>query len=137
MAWKHSFIRSCFGKARSTGVLTRIGNHPDSHVGDVGFHLVGDQFDAPTNWLNVVPGNGTRVDLPDGTILKNLNLSRYKTDFENRVRDLADIPGNNVEVSIQTIYTSRNSSLRPDIIRTAYRVNGGRWQRARFQNRAG
>jgi Pretoxin HINT domain/DNA/RNA non-specific endonuclease len=131
-------LDSVDGRRGTDGVGTQsIGKHSDAQPGDVGFHLIGDQFAGPSNWLNVVPGNGTSVTLPNGAKLMSLNLSRYKIDFENRVKDLAKDPSNNVEVIIEPVYDVTNSTLRPDQIMTSHRVNGGVWKINIFENKAG
>jgi hypothetical protein len=82
---------------------------------DVGFHLIGDRFNGPTNRLNVVPGNGK--PLSDG--LPNLNQGPYKA-FEN---------------SIRPQYNASNLTTRPDEFNAAYRVNGGKWIEREFVNK--
>ncbi|MCG8317040.1 MAG: DNA/RNA non-specific endonuclease [Pseudomonadales bacterium] len=106
-------------------------------TGDIGFHLIGNQFNGPINRVNVVPGNGRPVDLPDGTHLSNLNQGRYASEFENRIRELASDPNNTVEIRIEPIYRRGNDTMRPDEFFTAYRVNGGDWVENSFMNRAG
>jgi len=78
---------------RDTGLPVKIGK--EGAPSDVGFHLIGDRFNGPTNRLNVVAGNGK--PLADG--LPNLNQGAYKR-FENRVAHLASDPHNTVELRI-------------------------------------
>lgn len=102
---------------------------------DVAFHLIGNQFDGPTNGLNLVPGSGRSIILSDGTKLKNLNLSRYKTDFENPVAEIYKQTGKNVPVKIEAIYDS--NTIRPEGFVTKYQKADGTWIRVQFENRAG
>jgi hypothetical protein len=44
---------------RNTTLQTAIGK--EGAPTDIGFHLIADSFEAPTNRLNVVPGNGVRL----------------------------------------------------------------------------
>jgi hypothetical protein len=108
---------------------TSIGKSADAQAGDVGFHLVGDQFNGPINRLNVVPGNGVTQGQ-----LKSLNLSGYKM-WENEVADLAR--SNNVVMKVEPMYSPNNLTTRPDAFRASYRVNGGNWETTVFRNRAG
>ena len=55
---------------KGQSLQTKIGN--EGLESDVGFHLIGDQFNGPINRLNVVQGNGKPIDG-----LKNLNTSAY------------------------------------------------------------
>lgn len=121
---------------RTNGVSTTdIGR--EGVDGDIGFHLIGDQFNGPINRVNVVPGNGTPIDLPDGTHVANLNQGRYASQFENPVRELAQNPNNAVEIRVESVYRGNNTSARPDEFIASYRVNGGDWVDSRFINRAG
>jgi len=104
--------------------------------GDVGFHLIGDQFNGPINRVNVVPGNGKPLDLPDGTRVPNLNQGPYSR-FESKVRELASIPGNKVEINVEAVYLPGNNTNRPDAFITRYRENGGQWVKQSFDNQAG
>lgn len=97
---------------------------------DVGFHLIGDRFNGPTNRLNVVPGNGK--PLTDG--LPNLNQGAYKR-FENQVAHLAADPNDTVEVRVEPHYNAGNLTNRPDGFTAAYRVNGGDWIEREFVNK--
>ena len=77
------------GRSGTDGVSTvKIGKEGED--GDIGFHLIGDQFDGPTNRLNVVPGNGKRVD-PKGK--PNLNQGQYAR-FESAVKKAKQDPAN-------------------------------------------
>ena len=91
---------------------------------DVGFHFVGDQFDGP-------------ITLADGDILKNLNLSRYKTDFEHPVANIYRDTGNPVSISIEPVYKRTNTTLRPDGFRASYQKPDGAWENVMFKNKAG
>jgi hypothetical protein len=119
------------GRVTTDGLKTSdIGASVDARTGDVGFHLVGDQFNGPINKLNVVPGNGVSQNG-----LKNLNQSGYKM-WENEVAAQAR-GGANVEVRIESTYSPGNVTTRPDTFRASYRVNGGDWVTSIFRNRAG
>ena len=89
---------------------------------DVGFHLIADSLNGPTNRLNVVPGNG----LPTGDGVPSLNQGVCK-QFENQVRTLAFDPANTVEVKVQPQHDPGNLTTRPDQIVGSCRVNGGEW----------
>jgi DNA/RNA non-specific endonuclease len=97
---------------------------------DVGFHLIGDRFNGPTNRLNVVPANGE--PLADG--LPNLNQGPYKA-FENQIAKLASDPHNTVELRIRPQYNAGNLTNRPDEFNVGYRVNGGKWIEREFVNK--
>jgi len=113
---------------RDTGLQEQIGK--EGAPSDVGFHLIGDRFNGPTNRLNVVAGNGK--PLADG--LPNLNQGAYKR-FENQVAQLASDPHNTVELRIQPQYSPSNLTTRPDGFSAAYRVNGGDWIEREFVNK--
>jgi hypothetical protein len=125
-------------QAEGTVELTPAGRDSDLQAAigkegeptDVGFHLVGDRFNGPTNRLNVVPGNGK--PLSDG--LPNLNQGAYKR-FENQVAKLASDPNNTVDVRIGAEYNPGNATTRPDGFTAAYRVNGGDWIEREFVNK--
>lgn len=123
------------GRAGTDGVSTvKIGK--EGVEGDIGFHLIGDQFDGPTNRLNVVPGNGKKTD-PEGK--PNLNQGQY-AKFERAVKAAALDPANkgkSVEIKVSSQYSVENSSNRPDSFVASYRVKGGRWQKFQFQNKQG
>ncbi|WP_201581390.1 MULTISPECIES: DNA/RNA non-specific endonuclease [Psychrobacter] len=110
---------------------TKIGNDKGSKSGDVGFHLIGNQFNGPINRLNVVPGNGK----PSNGVA-NLNQGAYASKFESKVKALA-AAGKKVEVRIEPIYRSGNNTTRPDTIRTSYRIENGTWRTRTFKNQAG
>ena len=82
---------------------TTIGNGPDSLPGDVGFHLIGDQFGGPINTLNVVPGNGQNQNG-----LTNLNTGAYSVGFENPLRERIR---NNGATEV-TIFPQYNDNIR-------------------------
>jgi hypothetical protein len=106
----------------------RIGD--EGRPTDIGFHVIADRFGGQTNRLNVVPGNGVRID--DG--LPNLNQGAYKR-FENMVARLAEDPAKRVEVRIEMRYDPANASSRPDMFEASYRVNGGQWRTQSFDNK--
>ncbi|MEO4184631.1 LysM peptidoglycan-binding domain-containing protein, partial [Acinetobacter pittii] len=103
---------------------------------DVGFHFIGNQFDGPINRLNVIPGSGRSVTLSDRTLLKNLNQSRYKIDFENPVAEIYRQTGKNVPVGIKVIYNRDTKTSRPDFFEVKYQKDG-RWLTTPFENKAG
>ena len=113
---------------RDTNLQAEIGK--EGEPTDVGFHLIGDHFNGPTNRLNVVPGNGK--PLTDG--LPNLNHGANKR-FENQVAKLASDANNSVEVRIQPEYNPGNLTTRPDGFTAAYRMNGGDWIEREFVNK--
>ena len=121
------------GRAGSGGVNTvTIGKGPDAQSGDIGFHLIGDQFGGPTNELNVVPGNGvSQGGMP------NLNQGPYAS-WERAVKNLAADPANGpVEMRVEPQYYEGNMTTRPDAFYASYRVNSGDWVTRMFRNRAG
>lgn len=81
---------------------------------DVGFHAIGNQFHGPINRLNVFPGSGRSIAVSDGEVMKNLNLSRYKVDFENPVANLIHKTGQPVPIRVEIIYNKSNMASRPD-----------------------
>lgn len=118
------------GRQTTDGVTTvSIGQSEDALPGDVGFHLIGDQFDGPINNLNVVAGNGVSLGQ-----LKALNLSGYKR-WENKIAKLAR--QGTVTVRIKAVYSSGNHKTRPDVITAEYQDNEGRWVKSVFRNKAG
>lgn len=106
---------------------TAIGN--EGKTTDVGFHLIADRFGAPTNRLNVVPGNGK----PIGDGLPNLNNGAYK-QFENNLATLR-AEGKAVDMRVHAQYNPGNTSARPDAFVAEYRVDGGRWVSQKFINK--
>ena len=103
----------------------------EGYKSDVGFHLVADRFNGPTNRLNVVPGNGKR--LKDG--LPNLNQGPYK-QFENDIFELASKNPGKVELKIELRYNHGNISARPDVIYGSYRLSGSNeWIKKSFINK--
>ncbi|UOD29976.1 DNA/RNA non-specific endonuclease [Massilia violaceinigra] len=104
---------------------------------DVGFHAIGNQFDGPINRLNVFPGSGRSITLSDGEVLKNLNLSRYKVDFENPVAKLIRETGQPVPIRFETIYNKSNMTSRPDAFKASYQQADGNWREVLFRNKAG
>ncbi|HET6237155.1 MAG TPA: DNA/RNA non-specific endonuclease [Acetobacteraceae bacterium] len=113
---------------RDTGLQEKIGK--EGAPSDVGFHLIGDRFNGPTNRLNVVAGNGK--PLADG--LPNLNQGACKR-LENQVAHLASDPYNTAELRIQPRYSSGNLTTRPDGFSAAYRINCGDWIEREFVNK--
>ena len=113
---------------RDNALQDKIGK--EGEPTDVGFHLIGDRFNGPTNRLNVVPGNGK--PLTDG--LPNLNQGAYKR-FENQVAKLAEDPNNTVDVRVQPHYDPSNMTNRPDGFVASYRVNDGDWIEREFVNK--
>ena len=67
----------------------------------------------------------------------SLNLSRWKTDFENPVAELAAKTGSPVPVKISVGYADGNVSLRPDAFLTQYQRASGAWVKEHFLNQAG
>lgn len=116
------------GRKTTDGVTTvSIGQSRDAEEGDVGFHLIGDQFDGPINLLNVVPGNG--VSFKE---LKSLNLSGYKK-WEHTIAELAR--SRQVSVKIKLVYSAKGR--RPGTITAAYLDDDGNWVKKTFENKAG
>lgn len=116
------------GRKTTDGVTTvSIGQSGDAEEGDVGFHLIGDQFDGPINLLNVVPGNG--VSFKE---LKSLNLSGYKK-WEYTIAELAR--SRQVSVKIKLVYSAKGR--RPDSITASYLDEDGNWVKKTFENKAG
>jgi hypothetical protein len=107
-----------------------IGRGTDAKLGDVGFHLVGDLFNGPINFLNVVPGNGRRRGM-----LKNLNTGIYAKWERGIKREL--MQGHRVELRIDAVYHAGNATTRPDAFQCVHRVNNGSWNVAVFRNQAG
>lgn len=106
----------------------RIGNEGRST--DVGFHVIADILGGQTNRLNVVPGNGRRID--DGQ--PNLNTGQYGR-FERAVRELAADPNRNVEMRVEMRYNDGNTTNRPDEFVAKFRVDGGRWREQTLTNK--
>lgn len=106
----------------------RIGN--EGRDTDVGFHVIADILGGQTNRLNVVPGNGRRID--DGQ--PNLNTGQYGR-FERAVRELAADPNKNVEIRVEMRYADGNTTNRPDDFVAMFRVDGGRWREQTLTNK--
>lgn len=121
------------GRQITDGVTTvSIGQSADAEEGDVGFHLIGDQFDGPINNLNVVPGNGVSVGE-----LKSLNLSGYKR-WENQIAKLArQNKKAKVAVRIDAVYSKKGQSTRPKMFTASYKDENGAWVKTIFRNKAG
>ncbi|MFG6177464.1 DNA/RNA non-specific endonuclease [Halomonas sp. THAF12] len=123
------------GRAGTDGISTSVIGK-EGRPGDVGFHLIGDQFGGPTNRLNVVPGNGARAD-PSGP--PNLNQGQYGK-FELSMKRAAQDPvnaGRNIEVKITPQYAKGNATNRPDAFVASYRIEGKRPRKFRFKNQQG
>ncbi|MBW8756986.1 MAG: DNA/RNA non-specific endonuclease, partial [Burkholderiales bacterium] len=122
------------GRAGTDGWSTvKIGQGPDSQPGDVGFHLIGDQFGGPTNKLNVVPGNGFRL----GADVPNLNQGAYKS-WEEYVKGVAaNNPNAVVEMRVEPVYNLGNLTSRPDAFNASHRIDGGNWTTRIFRNTQG
>lgn len=121
------------GRQITDGITTvSIGQSEDAEEGDVGFHLIGDQFDGPINNLNVVPGNGVSVGA-----LKSLNLSGYKR-WENQIAKLArQNKKAKVTVRIDAVYSKKSQSTRPKMFTASYKDENGAWVKTVFRNKAG
>lgn len=118
------------GRHTTDGVTTvSIGQSEDAEEGDVGFHLIGDQFNGPINNLNVVPGNGVSVGE-----LKSLNLSAYKR-WENQIAKLAK--KNKVTVRIDAVYSKKSKTTRPKMFTASYKDENGAWVKTVLRNKAG
>ena len=128
-------LESLNGRKGIDGVsTTAIGK--EGQTGDVGFHLIGDQFGGPTNRLNVVPGNGKRVD-PDGP--PNLNQGAY-AKFEKAIKKARNDPNNigkDIEVKVVPVYNSYNKTNRPDYFEAEYRIGNDKRKEFLFENRQG
>ncbi len=112
---------------RRPGLQASIG-----HAGrdtDVGFHLLAHAFGGPTNPLNVVAGNGQRLE--DG--LTNLNQGAYKK-FENEVRAHLKA-GHDVQVEIHVVYKPGNTTRRPDKFAINVTVDGAMQAEYKFKNK--
>jgi LysM repeat protein len=105
---------------------TQIGN--EGMDSDVGFHLIGDQFDGPINRLNVVQGNGKPVNG-----MRNLNTGAY-AQLERMWRQELQA-GNTVNVRINTSYNS--TGVRPDSFTVWYQIGNNRPRTATLLNQAG
>ncbi|WP_416188729.1 DNA/RNA non-specific endonuclease [Pseudoalteromonas carrageenovora] len=128
-------LQKADGRAGTDGVSTvLIGK--EGEIGDIGFHLIGDQFDGPTNRLNVVPGNGKRID---PNLPPNLNQGAY-AKFERKVKDVRLDPvnaGKDIEIKIKPKYRKSNQTNRPDQFEVSYRVGGGELESFIFKNQQG
>jgi hypothetical protein len=87
--------------------------------------------------INVVPDSGRSITLSNGDVLKNLNLSRYKTDFEHPVANIYRETGNPVPISIEAVYKRNNTTLRPDGFRASYQKPDRAWENVLFKNKPG
>ena len=124
--------RACLHFKNGDITTTNIGKDKGSKTGDVGFHLIGNQFNGPINRLNVVPGNGKPANG-----VANLNQGAYASKFESKVKALS-AAGKKLEVRIEPVYRSGNNTTRPDPFRTQYReVGTSRWTTNDFKNQPG
>ena len=124
--------RACLHFKNGDITTTNIGKDKGSKTGDVGFHLIGNQFNGPINRLNVVPGNGKPANG-----VANLNQGAYASKFESKVKALS-AAGKKLEVRIEPVYRSGNNTTRPDSFRTQYReVGTSRWTTNDFKNQPG
>ena len=98
---------------------------------DVGFHLLADSLNGPTNPLNVVPGNGK----PIGDGLANLNQGAYAS-LERTIRKMASSSAAPVEIRVTPQYTAGNLSRRPDTIVVEVRSGAQDWTVDEFLNKA-
>ncbi|WP_206752974.1 hypothetical protein, partial [Massilia aquatica] len=114
----HPGVEMCITKWPNT-----IGN--EGVFEDVGFHAIGNQFHGPMNRLNVFPGSGRSIAVSDGEVMKNLNLSRYKVDFENPVANLIHKTGQPVPIRFEIIYNKSNMTSRPDAFKASYQQADG------------
>ncbi len=91
--------------------------------GDIGFHLIGDQFGAETNRLNIVPGN---------KILNNNSAGNFGA-IENMLAKEYDA-GNAVMFQVKPVYNEGNLTNRPDSFEVFYQVNDGPQHNITFVN---
>ena len=128
-------LQKADGRAGTDGVSTvLIGK--EGKTGDIGFHLIGDQFDGPTNRLNVVPGNGKRID---PNLPPNLNQGAY-AKFERKVKEVRLDPNNDgkdIEIKIKPRYSKSNQTNRPDDFIASYKVAGEKPIKYKFKNQQG
>ena len=59
----------------------------------------------------------------------------YKVQFENIVRNILDTTDRVVEIQVAAIYSSGNTTSRPDVFEVRFRTDAGDWRRARFINK--
>ena len=97
---------------------------------DVGFHLLADSLNGPTNPLNVVPGNGKPIC--DG--LANLNQGAYAS-LEGTIRKMASSSATPVGIRITPQYIAGNLSRRSDTILVEVRTKGRNPLRSYFNNK--
>ena len=128
-------LQKADGRSGTDGVSTvLIGK--EGQIGDIGFHLIGDQFDGPTNRLNVVSGNGKRID---PNLPPNLNQGSY-AKFETKVKKARLDPknlGKDIEIRIKPKYRKSNQTNRPDQFEASYRVGNGELESFIFKNKQG
>jgi len=105
---------------------TKIGNEGRKH--DVGFHLIGDQFNGAINRLNVLMGNGKPIRGKP-----NLNTGSFK-QIETIWRKALDA-GKEVEVKLRPVYDT--DSKRPDRFEISYKIGKGKWTTETLENTAG
>jgi hypothetical protein len=100
--------------------------------GDVGFHLIADSFNGPTNRLNVVAANGKSING-----FANLNQGAYRS-MEDWIRTAAKEAGDGkVEIKIRAFYDDKTA--RPSELVIAFKVEGSDegWLHAIFRNDEG
>jgi DNA/RNA non-specific endonuclease len=121
-----------------TNVQTEIGHSGRPKVNgkypDVGFHLIGHQFDAEVNYLNVVAGDAK---------LNGNAVGKYGALENQLAKELA--AGKRVEVNIELIYdeTQTGTALerRPKTFVYNYRISDAQgnftspWKKRVFQNK--
>ena len=105
--------------SRNNNLQAKIGK--EGEEGDVGFHLIGNQFDAETNRLNVVSGNGVLNGNTKG-------IGSYG-EFEASLKTLASEPGARVELDIDIKYDPNTADKRPTEFVARYRTykGNGEW----------
>jgi hypothetical protein len=102
---------------------SEIGKGKDAQPGDIGFHAGANQFRFRGGPLNVSPGNG------------DLNNREYKA-FEYKLAKLRD-SGSRVDTDFETVFNPDNNTSRPDVYRIVYKIDNGKLQEKKFNNRRG
>ena len=80
--------------------------------GDVGFHLIGRQFGGVSEATNLVPASGL------------LNNGAFQALEEIWAAKLRQTPPVDIRVEIDILYTSGNTSIRPDSFLVKWTENG-------------
>ena len=126
-------IQLSTGHSRLRAALQTAIGHLGRALGfskDVGFHLMGHQFGGLINPLNVVPGNGYRIN----STTPSVNLSTFKR-VENQVKRLVRDPARRpVQFYVECVYNPGNNSIRPDSFIVRYRSAGGVWHEQDIPN---